>query len=357
MKNVRSIVAAALLALMIGAGLWWHHRSSQTPSLGTNTPSEIAANQTTSPRNSSHEESTNTVDFAANSAQTQRQLAQMGITPGMTKDQIQQKAAEWYRSQRERLADKWKHPISFYGKVVDENTNPVAQATVTFIWNDTSESGSSKSSAKSDQNGFFSLSGVTGRGLSVYVEKAGYYYVKQGSQNDFDYSEGFVGDPGNPIIFRMRKKGAGIDLITSQHGVSPVLQIKSSPDGSPVRVDLFNQKVGADGQLGISQNKPAYGAWQSTTGWSYRLAIPSGGLVETTDEFAYEAPESGYQPAVEFKFQKGDTNWTERIDKTFYVAFGTPRKYGRLHVETTMTSGTILEYAINPAGSRNLEPR
>lgn len=107
----------------------------------------------------------------------------------------------------------------------------------------------------------------------------------------------------------------------------------------------------------VSQNKPAYGAWQTATGWSYRLAIPEGGFVETADEFPFEAPASGYQPVVEFKFQKGDPNWTERIDKTFYIAFGNPRRYGRIHVETSMTMGTILEYAINPDGSRNLESK
>jgi hypothetical protein len=212
------IVLPVVGAVAIGAALWWHHQSPHTPPPGTNNIPETAATESASPPIPG-----STTDFAAASAQSQRQLAQMGITPGMTKEQIQQKTAEWYRSQRELLADKWKNPISFYGKVV------------TFIWNDTSESGSSKSSATSDRNGFFSLTGVTG--------------------------------------------------------------------------------------------------------------------------FAYEAPESGYQPVVEFRFQKGDTNWTERIDKTFYVAFGTPRKYGRLHVETTMTSGTILDYAINPVGSRNLEPK
>jgi hypothetical protein len=60
---------------------------------------------------------------------------------------------------------------------------------------------------------------------------------------------------------------------------------------------------------------------------------------------------------MEFKFRKGETNWTDRIDKVFYIAFGNPRRYGRVRVETTMTTGTILEYAINPDGSRYLEPK
>jgi hypothetical protein len=105
----------------------------------------------------------------------------------------------------------------------------------------------------------------------------------------------------------------------------------------------------------LSAVKPRVG--QPASGWSYRLSIPDGGLTECNDEFPYEAPESGYQSTIEFKFKTGETNWTESIDKTFYIAFGNPRRYGRIHVETTISTGTILTYAINPDGSRNLEPK
>jgi hypothetical protein len=91
--------------------------------------------------------------------------------------------------------------------------------------------------------------------------------------------------------------------------------------------------------------------------WSYRLAIADGGFIETSEEFPFQAPESGYQPVVEFNFHKDKPSWTEHLDKTFYVAFGNPRRYGRIHVVTSMTNGTILDYAISPDGTRNLEPK
>ena len=164
------------------------------------------------------------------------------------------------------------------------------------------------------------------------------------TQNDISnaYFQMFIAPRSNHVTATLQLKPT---IIHSKISVS-------TADGSPVRVDFFNQKVGRDGQMEISENINKYG-----NGWSYRLAIPDGGLIETTDEFPFEAPESGYQPVVELKFQKGDPNWTERLDKTFYIAFGSPRKYGRIHIETTMTTGTILEYAINPNGSQNLEPK
>lgn len=62
-------------------------------------------------------------------------------------------------------------------------------------------------------------------------------------------------DPNNPVIFHFRKKGEGVDLITSQYGVQPYLGVSAPRDGSPVRVDFFDRKVGQGGQLEISQRK------------------------------------------------------------------------------------------------------
>lgn len=83
-------------------------------------------------------------------------------------------------------------PINFFGKVLDENEQPVATATVGFTWNDlppeeettnfTGESftpfaymHSSKSQTTSDAQGLFSLVDKKGKGLSVTVSKAEYY--------------------------------------------------------------------------------------------------------------------------------------------------------------------------------------
>lgn len=130
--------------------------------------------------------------------------------------------------------------------------------------------------------------------------------------------------------------------------------VRVPKNNNPVQVDLLQKRAGATGQLEISQNKPP---WQGATNWAFRMSIPDGGLVENRDEFQFAAPESGYQPTVEYDFTKGETNWTTQVTKQFYIAFGQPRKYGWLRIESNLAQETIfLTYAINPTGSRNLEP-
>lgn len=288
------------------------------------------------------------------SGEQNKMLAEMGIVSGMTQEQKNQRLEEWYRMQREKVAGDWRHPINFYGVVVDENTNGIAGASVGFLWNDVS--GTSKSNTVSDADGLFYLIGVSGRVLNVNVEKPNYYYVKSLNENSFDYTS-YVPNL-NPVVFHLRKRGLGVDLVTSQYGVIRDLRVKAPLDGVPVNIDLLQRKVDGNGGLQIVQIKPIYEKWREAKQWSFRLAIPDGGFVEQNDEFPFEAPESGYQPAIEFVFRTGETNWMSEIRKDYYIKYGTPTKYGRLHLETSITmDGARLTYAINPDGTRYLEAK
>lgn len=56
-------------------------------------------------------------------------------------------------------------------------------------------------------------------------------------------------------------------------------------------------------------------------------------------------------------FEKDSTNWVTQFSKDYYIQFGQPPKYGLLHIDGNIAQQTIfLKYAINPTGSRNLEP-
>ena len=135
----------------------------------------------------------------------------------------------------------------------------------------------------------------------------------------------FTPDPNSPVVFHLRRKGIGANLITSQYGVKNYLGVTGPLDGTPVRVDLLARKSGGqDGSLILSQTKPAYQDWKQATAWSFRMEIPDGGFVEENDEFPFEAPESGYQSLILFEFQNGQTNWTTSLSKDFYVKFGKP---------------------------------
>jgi hypothetical protein len=96
---------------------------------------------------------------------------------------------------------------------------------------------------------------------------------------------------------------------------------------------------------------------QQATNWSFHMSIPAGGFIEEADAFPFTAPETGYQTTVDLNFVKGEPDWVTQITKTYYIAFGQPQKYGWLRVEANIAQQTVfLTYAINPTGSRNLEP-
>jgi hypothetical protein len=254
-------------------------------------------------------------------------------------------------------------PISFYGKVVDENNQPVSGASVHLDWKAFIVTPSHAATVLSDDSGAFSLTGKFGRQLYVSVEKSGYYGSSRNQgAGSFQYAgvsgEPFIPDQGAPILYYLRKKGSGVGLlITSQYGVRSDYAVKAPIDGTKVNIDLTQRKTG-EGPMEISQVKPEYGNWRTATEWSFTVSIPEGGFVEENEEFAFNPPESGYQPVVEFNFQKGQANWTTAVQKDYYIKFGSPPLYGRVHIETSMESDVVrLNYVINPDGSRNLEPK
>jgi len=301
---------------------------------------------------------------------SQEQLEHLARSRGvslnvLTQQLIQEAAAEFsgLRQQAlEKMGEDFKWPIAFYGKAIDERTNPIAGANVQFSWTVPYPNEPAKREIQSDVNGLFELTGVTGRTLTVRINKPGYYTLGTNPLN-FEYSQkndpnSHNPDPNNPVIFHLRKKGPGADLITSQYGVFPQLEFSGPRDGSTTRVDFLNRKVGNEGQLELSAIKPPRNPEdRSAKEWSFRLSIPDGGFVENTDEFPFDAPESGYQPIREFHFKPGETNWTDTLGKQYYIVFGQPPKYGRITVETDMYGGVRLGYVINPDGTRYLEPK
>ena len=228
-----------------------------------------------------------------------------------------------------------------------------------FDWTEGSPTKKGHKDTISDVAGSFELEGVTDWNLHFSLEKEGYYVSQRDTQFYFQFTlESGQPDPNNPAIFHLHKKGPGTELVTSQYGVKRTLGVQAAIDGTPVHVDPLTRRVGQSGPLEISQVKPNPAQWKNASEWTFRLAIPDGGFVEHNDEFPFEAPVSGYQPLIEFHFKKGVSNWTDMLRKQYYIAFGQPRKYGRIVIETSIElGGARLEYAINPDGSRYLEPK
>jgi hypothetical protein len=87
------------------------------------------------------------------------------------------------------------------------------------------------------------------------------------------------------------------------------------------------------------------------------LAVPGGGLVRTNEEFAFLAPESGYEPSFEINMLADRPDWNSQVDLKFYYLLRDGR-YGRMTF--SMIAGgqhfCMIDSVLNPSGSRNLEP-
>ena len=258
----------------------------------------------------------------------------------------------------------WQAPIEFYGKVVDENNNPVAGATINFHWVETpSKEGNKTSKAQSDAAGLFSLHGARGPDLAVLVSKEGYYSYRETDHPAFKYgffSNGdFSPDPRNPIVFHLHKKGKKEPLIRKDFppGIGQIWQLHH--DGMPIELDLLSgRKVSAgNGQLKLEFWRDVSDIKASRFDWKLQISISKGGLIGTDEEFAFQAPESGYQPSVLIDMPATNQNWQDEVRSKYYIQLP-DGKYGRIDVYLMPYNGVFtVQSAINPAGSRNLEPQ
>jgi hypothetical protein len=257
----------------------------------------------------------------------------------------------------------WQKPIEFYGKVLDENSNAIAGASIRFQWADRTENvAANTSTTESDAGGLFSLHGKLGRSLEVWVSKEG-YYASHGGYKGVLYSLGndiYSPDPQNPVIFNLRKKGAPESLIhIAGIGLHTMRDFLLAADGKPTEVSLHDGRLAPAGQGDLKvefQAGPPLDNFPSRISWQCQVTIPGGGLVQTDEEFPFLAPENGYQ---EFdQCNVGATNWTETLDKQYYVKLR-DGNFGRVKLRVIGVPNRAffrMESFLNPSGSRNLEP-
>ena len=83
--------------------------------------------------------------------------------------------------------------------------------------------------------------------------------------------------------------------------------------------------------------------------------MPNGGLVEFTNQFDFVAPDSGYQPSIEFAFPKEMVGWTDTVSENYFVKL--PSGYARLNIYIGAKNPLFfsISYDYNPDGSGNLE--
>lgn len=258
----------------------------------------------------------------------------------------------------EKIIANWQAPIEFYGKVVDENSNAVAGARVSFYWfEEPTENGNRSATTQSDAAGLFLLQGARGPTLAVSVSKDGYYSSQEREHPVFRYGsfagDDFSPDPRNPVVFHLKKKSASEPLVKWKHNYRIPL------DGTAFEINLSTGEPAKAGMGDITIQCPTENPKEAGQkyNWHCRVAMLNGGVVRTDEEFPFLAPETGYTPAIEIDMPADAKEWADEARFKFYYHLADGR-YGRISF-SMIAHGQhfcIIDAIQNPSGSRNLEP-
>jgi len=89
--------------------------------------------------------------------------------------------------------------------------------------------------------------------------------------------------------------------------------------------------------------------------WKLQLSVPGSLLVETPEEFPFQAPESGYQPTVVVDMPATNQPRQCEIRTEYYVQLP-DGKCGQISFYLLPRNWVFtVQSTINPSGSRNLE--
>jgi hypothetical protein len=248
-----------------------------------------------------------------------------------------------------------KQPLDFYGKVVDQNGNPVTGAkvqgnvglNVSFV-----ESRDEIHFTETDSEGRFKFLGLHGMGLGIWPQKQGYdYNLKLPSRRPADYHL----DPNNPVVFTMWKLKGPEPMKHAE------FRTRILCDGATAVFDLTNGKRNPNGNLRITllRNPLKVRRGKDHFDWSFKIEILGGGLLSESDSYPNWAPENGYRSAFVKTVNATDSPWQARFIQNFYFKDG-GGNYGRLFIDVTTDSDTAdtgirIESWVNPSGSQNLE--
>ncbi len=250
--------------------------------------------------------------------------------------------------------------ITFFGRVVDEQNNPVAGAqTIYTVHNLDLRGNPPVRGPVADSDGRFEIR-TQGPSISVKVQHPDYYQAPR-AELTFEYASiqgtgGPLPTLGSPAQFILQKKGIAPDIIHHAR-----LEARLPPNGSPVALDLRKgvhahspeaivlSLIAQKGNLTPNEFHPF--------DWILRLEVRGGGLSERTNPLDFVPPETGYQSSITISMPvAGEKHWSSEIEKRFFVLFPTTR-YARINLRLHADTGLcVVESFLNPTpGSRNLE--
>jgi hypothetical protein len=256
-----------------------------------------------------------------------------------------------YWKKREQDRDfEWKTPIEFFGKVLDQDGNPVAGATADISWTDMSPNGSSHMQVTSNGAGLFSVTGLNGKHMTVRITKDGYLRETSKGRSAFEFA-GFweptyhEPDPNNPVIFYLRKRGEPAPLISSEgkfvltFGIPASIPMPQSTGvASPIKITVF-------------ESDP------KTRKWRAHISVDDGGILPALDEFPFEALKEGYQSSLDLNQESPHPPGWQDLHEGGWFYIKTRQGYGLLKLRQIRGKKTRrYQVLLNSTGGTNLEP-
>ncbi|NVJ61061.1 MAG: hypothetical protein HWE27_11770 [Gammaproteobacteria bacterium] len=253
--------------------------------------------------------------------------------------------------------------INLWVQVVDQYSNPVEEVKINYggtsgYLND----GSDSDYLLTDDNGLGFTKGAYGNGLSMWgIEKRNYVFRLDNNQDTPEQRINIYGRSkkdhqnywGNyskdiPFTIVIWKKEAESQVKTGERLFAGI------PDGRLYFLD-FDSKLYAR-QVDEIEKAGMYIRFErSETDWTATINYHKGGLIETTDQYMFEAPDSGYYSTVK---KEGDgQSWQNYYD--FYIYNQRAETYSRYHIKlmpffNDKYAAVRIWYVTNYKGERNL---
>lgn len=289
----------------------------------------------------------NQLALASGPAQTAQALPPPAVSEGRPRP-----APESQGGKFSTLPDLSAAKIVFYGKVIDQDGNPLSDVEVT------GKTGSKVAfyteehrdyQTTTDAEGLFVFDQFQGDGLVIDLNKPGFEFASD--HRNFLYSaitgdqKRHEPDQANPVVFTMFKSIGADPMVFHEKTFYDV-----SIDGKPFSIDLEKaRRVQDGGDLSISL------LWSDKNGLEARLMAPSGGLIEGGRDRMFMAPEAGYKNSI--VFQVGNLG---SFSKEIYLKTRNGAQYSRatisIRVRPADAAATFaIRLWLNPSGSRNLE--
>ncbi|MFC1684147.1 hypothetical protein ACFL0R_01565 [Pseudomonadota bacterium] len=276
--------------------------------------------------------------------------------------------------------------LDFYGRVIDQDGNPVAEANVLARINyyagfsplkliNMEDTGKQKwINLKTDQNGYFLVKGEKGSSLFLLIYRDGYL----GTERDYVYSYNrternwHMPDAKQPEEFMLWKKSGGAPLEKTKLRVEFERQKGEDnrgffpPQGLHLEDERKLKGLSSDIRIkaynGANPGEPRRRKYD----WAVSIAIPGGGLIESNDKYRYQAPADGYQGSITFKAYQEDPQWMDDVGRRqfedrYYYFRDRHGVYGSFKLDIVAhRDGRVWvsfnDLIYNPDGSHNLEP-